>query len=162
MRPHVQGGLVTALLTLLVVNLGAAQPAPQPPGFPWWKDEKVVKELALTTDQSNRIDNVFRATYPQLFQSREELDKQEAELSRLIEINADEAQVSRQVDKVESVRAGLNKTRTLMLLHMRQVLTPKQNVKFKAVHEQWQRDHPRPPRPEDPKTQDPRNRTETR
>jgi Spy/CpxP family protein refolding chaperone len=44
-----------------------------------------------------------------------------------------------------------------MLLHMVQVLTPKQNVKFKEVHEQWKRDNPRPPRPADPK-----GRTETR
>ena len=43
----------------------------------------------------------------------------------------------RQVDKVEVVRGSLNKSRTLMLLHMRQVLTPKQNVKFNAVFEQY-------------------------
>ncbi|PWT81453.1 MAG: hypothetical protein C5B57_10370 [Blastocatellia bacterium] len=153
MRPHVLGGAMAAFLLALAGTAGAGQSQPQT-GFPWWKDEKVIRDLALTPDQSNRIDGVFRATYPQLRQSKEELDRQEAELSRLIEINADEAQVSRQVDKVESVRAGLNKTRTLMLLHMRQVLTPKQNVKFKAVHEQWQRDHPRPP--------DPKTRTETR
>jgi Spy/CpxP family protein refolding chaperone len=146
MRPHVLGAAMAALLIALVGTLGAAQSQSQT-GFPWWKDEKVVRDLALTADQSSRIDSVFRATYPQLRQSKEELDRQEGELSRLIEINADEALVSRQVDKVESVRAGLNKTRTLMLLHMRQVLTPKQNVKFKAVHEQWQRDHPRQPDP---------------
>ena len=32
-----------------------------------------------------------------------------------------------------------------MLVRMRQVLTSKQNDKFKAVFEQWQRDNPRPP-----------------
>jgi Spy/CpxP family protein refolding chaperone len=149
MRPHVLGGAIAALV---VTSVAVPMVAQSQPGFPWWKDDKVVKELALTPDQSNRIDTVFRATYPQMRQSKEELDRQEAELSRLIETNADETQVSRQVDRVETVRAGLNKTRTLMLLHMRQVLTPKQNVKFKAVHEQWQRDHPRPPRQDDPKS----------
>ena len=88
-------------------------------GFPWWKDPKVVQELALSTDQSARIDTVFRSAYPQLRQSKEELDRQEAELSRLLGINADEATVLRQVDKVEVVRGSLNKSRTLMLLHMR-------------------------------------------
>jgi len=55
--------------------------------------------------------------------------------------------VLRQVDKVEVVRGSLNKARTLMLLHMRQVLKPKQNVKFNAVFEQYRRDNPRPTAP---------------
>ena len=54
---------------------------------------------------------VYRSTLPQLRQSKEELDRQEAELSRLIEVRAEEALVARQVEKVESVRASLNKIR---------------------------------------------------
>ena len=65
--------------------------------------------------------------------SKDELDAQEAELSRLIEAGADEALVIRQVDKVEAIRAELNKTRTLMLLHKRQVLTPEQRVKLNKL-----------------------------
>jgi len=118
-------------------------------GFPWWTNDKVVRELALTPDQSNRIDNVFRESLPHMRQSKQELDRHEAELSRLIEANADESQGIRQVDKVEAVRASLNKMRTIQLLRMRQVLTPKQKVRFKAVFEQWQRVNPRPPRPPD-------------
>jgi Spy/CpxP family protein refolding chaperone len=138
-------GRALAVLTLVAfATLAGAQS-----GFPWWKDEKVVKELGLTPEQSARIDNAFRITFPQQRQSKEELDRLEAELSRLVEINADEAQVVRQIDKVEAVRASLNRTRTLTLVHMRQVLTAKQNVKFKAVYEQWRIDNPRPPRPPD-------------
>jgi len=140
MRPHVFG---RALAVLFFAAL--AVPAIAQSGFPWWKDPKVVQELTLSTDQSARIDNIFRATIPQLRQSKEELDKQEAELSRLLEINADEPTVVRQVDKIELIRGNLNKSRTLMLLHMRQVLTPKQNAKFNAVFEQYRRDNPRPP-----------------
>jgi Spy/CpxP family protein refolding chaperone len=129
-----------------------AIPAVAQTGFPWWTNDKVVRELALTSEQSTRIDNVFRDSLPQMRQSKQELDRQEAELSRLIETNADEAQVVRQVDKVEAVRASLNKMRTIQLVRMRQVLTSKQKDKFKAVFEQWQRDNPRPPRP--PNTKD--------
>jgi Spy/CpxP family protein refolding chaperone len=131
---------VAALALVALVTPAGAQS-----GFPWWKDEKVVKELGLTPDQSTRIDTAFRVTFPQQRQSKEELDRQEAELSRLIETNADEAQVVRQIDRVEAIRASLNRTRTLTLLHMRQVLTARQNVKFKAVYEQWRSDNPRPP-----------------
>jgi Spy/CpxP family protein refolding chaperone len=110
----------------------------------------VVQELTLSTDQSARIDTVYRGAYAQLRQSKEELDRQEAELSRLIAISAEEAVVERQIDKVEALRASLNKTRTLMLLHMVRKLSPEQRAKFNPVHEQWRRDNPRasgqPPR----------------
>src|SRR4026209_985621 len=108
MRPI---GLGRALATLFMVAL--VVPAIAQTGFPWWKDPKVVQELTLSADQSTRIDNIFQGVFPQLRQKREELDRQEAELSRLLEANADEATFLRQVDKVEGVRGGLNKARTL-------------------------------------------------
>jgi hypothetical protein len=47
------------------------------------------------------------------------------------------------VDKVEGIRASLNKTRTLMLLRMRQVLSPDQRVILNKLSEQWEKDHGR-------------------
>jgi Spy/CpxP family protein refolding chaperone len=134
-------GRILAVLALLA----GTTPVLAQRGFPWWKDEKVVKELGLTPDQSTKIDNIWRATSPQLRQSNEELTKQEAELSRLIATMAAEAVVEKQIDKVESIRGSLNKTRTLMLLHMVRKLTPDQRTRFNPIHEQWRRDNPRPP-----------------
>src|SRR5215471_14904089 len=113
-------------------------------GFPWWRDPQFQKDLSLSADQSGRIDSVFQSTISLLRQKREELDQQEAELSRLIAANADEAVVVRQVDKVEAIRASLNKQRTLMLLRMRQVLSPDQRVKLNKLYEQYQKDHKGP------------------
>jgi Spy/CpxP family protein refolding chaperone len=117
-------------------------------GFPWWRDAQFQKDLTLTVEQSSRIDAVFQATIPNLRQQRQELDEQEAKLSRLIAANVDEAQVIRQVDKVEAIRASANKMRTLMLLRMRQVLTPDQRAKLNKLYEQWEKDHHRGPRGE--------------
>jgi Spy/CpxP family protein refolding chaperone len=141
MKPKV---LIRMLAVLLLA--GFAIPAVAQPGFPWWKDEKFVKDLGLSPDQSAKIEHTFRKAFPQLRQGAEDLDQQEAELSRLIANNADEAQVVRQLDKVEEVRASLNKTRTLMLLHMVRVLSPEQRARFNPLHDQWVRDHPRQPR----------------
>lgn len=112
-------------------------------GFPWWRDAQFQRDLTLTPDQSAKIDKVFEATVPTLRQKRAELDALEEELSRMIAANADEAVVIKQVDKVEALRAHLNKTRTLMLLRMRQILSPEQRVKLNQKYEQWQKDHPR-------------------
>lgn len=115
-------------------------------GFAWWRDAQFQHDLALSGDQTTRIEAVFQAAISQLRQKKQDLDQQEDELSRMISSNADEAVVTRQVDKVESTRAAMNKVRTLMLLHERQVLTPDQRAKLNKLHEQWEKDHKTPPR----------------
>jgi Spy/CpxP family protein refolding chaperone len=49
----------------------------------------------------------------------------------------------RQVDKVEALRSNMNKNRTLMLLRMRQVLSPDQRTKLNQLHEEWEKTHRR-------------------
>jgi Spy/CpxP family protein refolding chaperone len=135
-----RAGLVAIVLSLAFAASGRAQSF----GFPWWRDAQFQKDLSLSTEQSARIDSVFQSSVTLLRQKKAELDLQEAELSRLIAANAEETVVVRQVDKVESIRATLNKSRTLMLLHMRQVLSPDQRVRLNKLHEQWEKDHQRP------------------
>lgn len=135
-----RAGWVAIVLSLAFAASGRAQSF----GFPWWRDAQFQKDLSLSTEQSARIDSVFQSSVTFLRQKKAELDLQEAELSRLIAANAEEAVVVRQVDKVESIRATLNKSRTLMLLHMRQVLSPDQRVRLNKLHEQWEKDHQRP------------------
>jgi Spy/CpxP family protein refolding chaperone len=139
-RPTARGGTLAILFSLALAGVSHAQSF----GFPWWRDAQFQKDLSLSTEQSARIDTVFQSTVTLLRQKKAELDQQEAELSRLIAANAEEAVVVRQGDKVESIRATLNKNRTLMLLHMRQVLSPDQRVRLNKLHEQWEKDHQRP------------------
>jgi len=132
--------LAGAVAVLLLVA-GTAPVHGQSFGFPWWRDAQFQRDLSLTSEQSAQIDAVFQKTIPSLREKRTELDAQEEELSRMIAANADEALVVKQVDRVESIRSHMNKTRTLMLLRMRQVLTPEQRVKLNQLYEQWQKDH---------------------
>jgi Spy/CpxP family protein refolding chaperone len=132
--------LAGAVAVLLLVA-GTAPVHGQSFGFPWWRDAQFQRDLSLTSEQSAQIDAVFQKTIPSLREKRTELDAQEEELSRMIAANADEALVVKQVDRVESIRSHMNKTRTLMLLRMRQVLTPQQRVKLNQLYEQWQKDH---------------------
>jgi Spy/CpxP family protein refolding chaperone len=133
----------------LALVMGVARPADaQPPSpfvpGPWWKEFQ--KTLGITDDQSNRVEAVFQAALPYLRHKRDDLEAQEAELSRLIKADADEAAVAKQSDRIETIRGALNKSRTLMLVHMREILTPEQRLKLNTLREQWDRDHPPPPR----------------
>jgi Spy/CpxP family protein refolding chaperone len=136
-------GLVALAAGLLATVEAGAQAAAQPSqrrGFAWWQADQFQKNLGLSTDQVNRLETLFRGALPDLRRGRDDLDRQEAELSRLIEMNADEAVVIRQVDKVEAIRSHLNKTRQLLLLHQRQMLTAEQRGKLKTLFDQMQAD----------------------
>lgn len=110
---------------LLVAFCLAASPG-RAQGFKWWADDGVQKRLSLSADQSHRIDDIFQQALPGLRTSRQRLESAEQELQQLIERSADDTAVVRQLERVESARGELNKSRTLMLLQMRRVLTPDQ------------------------------------
>ena len=120
------------LLALVFLLAFSAPASAQQLNWFWWKMEPT---LALSTDQSTQIDAIFQEGIAQLQKQKEELDRLEGKLSRLIETMATEPEVTRQIDRVEAARSNLNKTRTLMLLHMRQVLKPEQRLKLNAMRD---------------------------
>ena len=131
------GGLLVS--AQLFAQAPAGAPPPQngqsAPRFAWWRDDPYQRHLGLTSDQVSRLEAMWQAALPELRKGRDDLDRREAELSRLIETNADETVVTRQVDKVEAIRARLNKARTLVIWHHRQLLTPEQRVKLKVMRD---------------------------
>jgi Spy/CpxP family protein refolding chaperone len=134
-----------AFLLLAALPAFAQTLTPQTLPFPWWKSDPFKKELGLSADQSGRIDKIWETTRPELRGEWNELSKLEEKLSHLIQIDADEALLSRQIDRVETARANANKTRSLMLVQMLKVLTPDQRVQFKTLHDRWQHDAQKAP-----------------
>jgi len=123
---------------LLIVVLLAAGPA-SAQAFKWWQSDRYKRELGLTGDQVKRLEEIFQAALPTLRAHKKALDDAETEFDRIIERGGDTA-VMEQVDRVEAARAQLNKTRTMMLLKMRRLLTTDQWVKLGALHQQDERD----------------------
>jgi len=117
---------------VFVLAFSAAASAQQQLNWFWWKSEPT---LAISSEQSTQIDGIFQDGITQLQKQKDELDRLETKLSRLIETSASEAEVTHQIDRVEAARSTLNKTRTLMLLHMRLVLKPEQRMKLNALRD---------------------------
>jgi Spy/CpxP family protein refolding chaperone len=130
MTPPVRRRLLVAF-AVLALGSPAMPRATQAQSFAWWKSP----ELGLSTEQRAQIEKIFEATRPELLQEWEELDRQEAKLSRQIENDADEAMIARQITRVEMARASANQTRSLMFVRMRKVLTPEQRDLLKALQE---------------------------
>ena len=127
-------------LTLSLLTLLWAQPV-QAQRFRWWKDDAFVKVLALTPDQSSRIEAVFQASQPALRAQSRALSMLEDELSKLVqEARVEESEVDHFVVKVESARADLAKTRTMMIYRIRRIMTLDQHLKLQALFEKREKE----------------------
>lgn len=135
--------VVQAVATLAVLSGIAASPAGAQERHKWWLSERVKAEVGLTDQQSQEIEGIFQAVLPDLRVHKDELDRLEREVSRLLgEGEPNEVVAVQAIDRVETARASLNKARTLMLLRMYRVLSPEQRVKLRSFH---QRDRERRP-----------------
>jgi Spy/CpxP family protein refolding chaperone len=126
---------------LLVVGLvsDAAAAGQAQAQFFWWRSDEFKRELGLSPDQITRIDQIFESTRPELRQEMDELNRFDAKLQRLIETSTDEALLARQIDRVETARANLNKTRSLMITRMRLVLNNEQRERLKSLYQRWEK-----------------------
>ena len=129
-----------SLAVVLLLSFSAAASAQQLNWF-WWKMEPDAR--SSRTDQSTQIEGIFQEGIAQLQKQKDELDRLEGKLSRLIETMATKPEVTQQIDRVEAARSTLNKTRTLMLLHMRQVLKPEQRLKLNALRDRREQEQRR-------------------
>jgi Spy/CpxP family protein refolding chaperone len=130
-----RGFVCSLVLVLAIPPMAGAQ------GFKWWQSDKFKTDLGLSPDQVTRLEEVYQGLRPKLTSGKEELDRLEAGLSKLIgEGVAPEGDVMKMVDQVEHARAELAKSRTLMIYRMHQILTAEQRVKMNALHERWEQE----------------------
>jgi Spy/CpxP family protein refolding chaperone len=109
----------------------------------WWLYDR--SELGINDQQSTSINAIFESTLPKLRETRQELDKAEDEMSKIIkEHKADLAVVSGQLDRLESARSQHNKTRTLMLYRMHLLLSAEQRTKLAALRARRDADRKEP------------------
>jgi Spy/CpxP family protein refolding chaperone len=105
--------------------------------MPWWKAPETRAELGITDKQSKDIDDIFQATFPALKAAKEDLDKLDDAVAKLIkEGTADIAVINQKVGQAENARASLTTQRTVMLYRMHRLLTPEQRAKLDAMFAQ--------------------------
>jgi Spy/CpxP family protein refolding chaperone len=101
----------------------------------WWQSEGARLAVGLTDEQSRQLESIFQVMLPQMRADKEELDRQEKALSKLMaDPTTAEIDVSQAIDRVGAARAKANKTRLLMLYRMHRLLTPAQREKLDGLH----------------------------
>jgi Spy/CpxP family protein refolding chaperone len=127
--------LFTCLVLSLILLCVAAPASAQGFSFKWWQTERFKKELALTPEQTTRIEGIYQTTEPLVRAQKQAIDRREEKLSKVIQDpKSDEATLLQATDRLEAARNELSRTRTLMLFRIRRVLTDEQNLKINAMH----------------------------
>ena len=153
-----------ALLSIAAVGQDAAPPPPTqapdgpPPGEPrgqrepgfrmappgrWWDDSDLAQRIGITSEQRQKMDDIFNSARLKLIDLRAALEKEEAIMDPLVQADSpDENKVLAQIDRVAQARAELEKANTRMLFELRHQLSHEQWVKLQA-----ERPRDRGPRP---------------
>ena len=98
----------------------------------WWQSDEVTTLLDLSGEQAASLDRIYRRTLPKMHESYRRMNAEERTLSRMIaNMQVEETDVTRQIDRVEAARSELSKTRTLMVFRMYRVLDPTQRSALK-------------------------------
>lgn len=132
-----RAGVLAVLATAGTVAAGAAEPfgtgAQNRRPHRWWQSDEVTTRLDLSARQAADLDRIYQGTLPKLHESYRRLNAEERTLSQMIaNMQVEEIDITRQIDRVEAARSELSKTRTLMVFRMYRVLDPTQRAALKA------------------------------
>ena len=103
----------------------------------WWTADEAKEELKLTDTQVQEIEEIFQSLRPKLRELVQVFRQEEKNLAALMHaMQAEEWEVTLQIDKVESARGALSKTNILMLYRIHKKLSATQ---VDELHNLWER-----------------------
>ncbi|HYC58164.1 MAG TPA: hypothetical protein VEK79_01225 [Thermoanaerobaculia bacterium] len=103
-----------------------------PPGK-WWRRPEVVRQLELTRDQQDKLDEVFRTTANALIDARADIDKLQVALrGELDRTQLRRAELQRLAAQLTQARGKLFERELMMLADMRGILNEEQWTRLRA------------------------------
>ena len=126
--------------TALFALATPAQMPEVPPGK-WWKRPAIVRELGLSAEQQDKLDQILAKNRREFIDLKAEVERKQLDVEELMtKKDSDPKKVSAAIDALELSRAKLRKTTSLMVLDMRGVLTAEQWRKVVDRREQWRQE----------------------
>jgi Spy/CpxP family protein refolding chaperone len=132
--------------SLVSAALFAASLAGQPataqmvemPGGKWWKRPAIVEGLKLTTEQQDRLDEVFAKNRRAFVDLKADVERRTIDLEDLlVSKDVDPKKVAAASEALEQARGRLGKARTMMVVEMRGILTEAQWKQIVDRRDQW-------------------------
>ena len=110
----------------LVIAAFVADAQQLPPGK-WWRREEVVRQLELTRDQQNKLDEVFRTAADDLIDAKASVDKLQVALrGELDRAQLRRPELLRLAGQLSAARGKLFERELMMLADMRGILNEEQ------------------------------------
>jgi Spy/CpxP family protein refolding chaperone len=132
---------LSRIVAATVVVTALLAPAASAQGFKWWQDDRFKRELALSAEQIDRLEEIYQSSGPAMRAQKATLDRLQADLSKVVaDGTADEAVAADVIGRVESAKSELGRTRALMLYRMRRILTSDQHVKLQVLFDERERE----------------------
>lgn len=136
--------IAAVIFTMLAATAAFAQ---LPPGR-WWRRPEVVQRLALTDEQQERLEGIFRSAAPDLIDLKAEVDKASIALRGEIDRpQLDRAAIHRVAAQLNEARGKLFDRELTMLTDMRGVLNDAQWDRMRAILDNLQEQRPQAQRP---------------
>jgi hypothetical protein len=138
--------LAIAAIALFTVSSAFAQPLP--PGK-WWRRPEIIQTLALSDEQQDRLETIFRASAAELIDLKADIDKANIALrGELDRPQLDRVAIHRIATHLSEARGRLFDRELMMLIEMRGVLTDPQWNRMRNELNQIERRQQQPvPRP---------------
>ena len=132
------------LAAALIACAAIAQAQQLPPGK-WWQRPEIVSELQLTTEQQERLDEVFRGAANDLIDAKAAVEKlQVAIRGELDRSQVRRAELQKIASQLSAARGRLFERELMMLVDMRGVLNDQQWTRIRGHLDRMQQ-QPRPP-----------------
>jgi Spy/CpxP family protein refolding chaperone len=103
-----------------------------PPGK-WWKNEEVIRTLALSSEQQQKLDDIMYAHLEQMIDLKAAFEKEELRLKQMLDLpKVDEKKLLDQAQKALDAQNRMQMNRAAMFVKVRALLTPEQWDTIKA------------------------------
>ncbi|MBW2108404.1 MAG: periplasmic heavy metal sensor [Deltaproteobacteria bacterium] len=114
----------------------------------WWRMPRLEKQLDLTQNEKDNLDDLFVDSRRKLIDLRSAVQKERFELENLLEKDPlDETAVARQFKKLEKARSDLTSERFRFALNVRKILGLERYERLKNAFKQMRKRNRRAGRP---------------
>jgi Spy/CpxP family protein refolding chaperone len=102
----------------------------------WWVKRQIIRELALTVDQQNRIEALWTERAKSLMGRQAELQKRQQALAELLARDTIDVPASLKIfDEIQQSKTSLERNTFLLRIQIKNLLTPEQQQKLELIAE---------------------------
>ena len=126
------------ILLILMINLPDPATGQDVPSGKWWYNQKVVKNLNLTQKEVRQLDQAWVESQRKLIKLKNEVEREQFELDTLLgQKTADDANVRKQFNRLESARTDLADERLEFIIRVREIIGAERFQQLKTSYKKW-------------------------